>query len=91
MTLRSLPALAWTALILVLCLVPQSWLGPDGPLGEPSWLDRLLGPLPVDKTVHFGLFAVLGALWRWAGASPRRAFLVGLAVAAVSEAIRIAT
>jgi hypothetical protein len=87
MPLRALPAIAWTALILVACLVPQSWLDGGGPPGAPSWLDRLLAmsPIPADKLVHAGLFGVFGLLWRWAGASWRRTLVGGLVVGVVSE------
>jgi hypothetical protein len=87
MTLRALPAIIWTGLILVFCLVPSSWLGPVGPPGEPSWLDRILGmtPIPADKVVHAGIFGVFGLLWRWAGASWRRTLVGGLVVGVVSE------
>lgn len=85
MTPRSLPAIAWTGLIFALCLVPQSWLGPMGPPGEPSWLDQLFGVIPTDKVVHAGMFSVFALLWRWSGASRARILAGGLAVAVLSE------
>lgn len=46
-------ATVWTLLILGALSLP----GPDLPSGP---------ELPLDKVVHFGLFAVFGGLWMWA-------------------------
>ena len=82
---RILFALIWTVLILVACLIPQSWMDSGGTSGGSSWLDRMLGPLPADKVVHGGLFAVFALFWRWAGVSTKRTLMGGLVLAVVSE------
>ena len=85
MSLRSLPAIVWTLLIVALCLVPSSWLGSGEPSGDPSWLRRLLGPIPLDKAIHFSMFAIFGLIWRWSGASLRSTLLGGVALAVLTE------
>ncbi|WP_169980727.1 VanZ family protein [Tautonia rosea] len=89
MTRRTLPAIVWTVVIVVICLTPASWLGSGGGGDGPSFLDRLLGPifgsLPYDKAIHFGIFFVFGLLWHGAGASIRATFLGGLALAIGTE------
>ena len=82
MTPRSLPALAWTVMILALCLLPGSWLELGG--GEPSG-PGLFGFLPIDKLVHLAFFAGFGLLWRWARLGPARTAIGGVALAMVTE------
>jgi hypothetical protein len=89
MTRRTLPAIAWTAMIVVICLTPASWLGSGGGDDDPSLLDRLLGPIfgsiPHDKVIHFGIFFAFGLLWRRAGLGVLATFLGGLALAIATE------
>jgi hypothetical protein len=59
---RTWLAWAWTALLLVLCLMPKSWF----PRKQES--SRKIPHL--DKVVHFGLFGMFAALWAYPG--PRR-------------------
>lgn len=89
MSRRTLPAIVWTVVIVVICLTPASWLGWGGGGDGPSFLARLLGaifgPLPYDKGIHFGIFFVFGLLWRWAGAGLVPTFLGGAVLAMATE------
>jgi VanZ family protein len=60
-------ALAWTALILALCLTPSAWL----PRPESHGTRVFMIP-HFDKIVHATLFAGFGLLWIGALVSPRR-------------------
>ena len=57
---RFIPAFAWACLIAVLCLLPQS------AFYSPEFLHKL----PLDKTVHFGMFFILSVL-TWRGMQPK--------------------
>lgn len=75
--LRTLPALAWAAGIWWLSSTPDdgaTWLAI-------SWLD---GP-GLDKVAHAGLFGVLAALLRLAGASPLAAVAAAIGWGVVDE------
>ena len=82
---RTLLAAAWTALVLTLCLLPASWLPRRETNPEISTVPH------TDKVVHFGLFAVFGALWMRVGTNPveiraARVLAGGLALAVLTEA-----
>ncbi|MEW4571336.1 VanZ family protein [Tautonia sp. JC769] len=89
MTRRTLPAIIWTVMIVVICLAPASWLGSGGGGDGPSLLDRLFGaifgPIPKDKVVHFGIFLVFGLLWHRAGVRVLVTLLGGVALAIATE------
>jgi aminopeptidase YwaD len=73
---RRLPALLWTAAIVVACLLPGDYV-PDAPIRV------------ADKLVHVGLFAVFGALWLRATPGRRGAvFVWGLAFAVAIEVLQ---
>ncbi len=58
MSSRALLALAWTIVVLALCLVPSRWLPvPEVGLSSSQFL------VPRDKLVHYGMFASLAILW----------------------------
>jgi VanZ family protein len=65
---KVVPAILWSAVILLLCLMPKSNLPDDG------WFNRI--PY-FDKLVHAVLFAIFYLALRWA--SPNR-WLMNLAV-----------
>jgi VanZ family protein len=73
---RRLPALLWTAAVLVVCVLPGEYV-PDAPIRV------------ADKLVHVGLFAVFGLLWLH-GSPARRGAVVawGLAFAVAIEALQ---
>jgi hypothetical protein len=64
--LRLVLALAWTALILALCLTPSQWLPRSESDGSPFRIPHL------DKVLHATMFAGFGLLWSWAVASRKR-------------------
>lgn len=75
---KHLPAIGWSIIILILCLLPKSDLPDD------SWIN-----IPhFDKLVHFGLFFVLFLTLRFA--SPERWFVNILICVAYGCAIEIA-
>jgi VanZ family protein len=79
-------AMAWTALILVLCLTPSEWF----PRPE-SHGPRLINIPHFDKIIHATLFAVFGLLWTWAIVSPRRwagVLIAGLLLALGTEVLQ---
>ncbi|RUL88260.1 VanZ family protein [Tautonia sociabilis] len=88
MTLRSVPAILWTVLIVLICVIPASWFLSGGEGDGPSLLDRLLLGLPPDKVIHFVLFAGFGVLWRLAGAPGLATLLGGVALAVLTELIQ---
>ena len=82
MTPRTLLAMAWTVMVLALCLLPGSWLklGGGGHSGP-----GLFGFLPIDKLVHLTFFAGFGLLWRRARLGPARTAIGGVTLALVTE------
>ncbi len=54
---RTLVALAWTTVVLLLCLLPAGWVPEHRSTTAMFHIPHL------DKVVHFGLFGVLGGLW----------------------------
>jgi hypothetical protein len=83
--LRVSAAILWTALILILCWTPQTYL----PVEEaPGFLDLIL-PIPPDKLVHGGLFMVFTVLWLRASGGAFRflpwILIGGIAMAVISE------
>ncbi len=77
----TLLAIAWTALILILCWTPPRHL----PLSEtgPSFLQLAVA----DKVIHAGIFAVFAVLWRSATSSASAPIIAvsGLALAVITE------
>lgn len=72
-------AVAWTCLILTLCLIPARFLPPE------EFPDKVTH---LDKIVHASLFAIFGLLWIRASRSSRFTIAVlvgGVALAAVTE------
>jgi hypothetical protein len=79
-------ALAWTALILALCLTPSAWLPRAETQGPP-----LFNIPHFDKIVHATLFAGFGLLWCGALTSPgrlNRVLTAGLLFAVATEVLQ---
>jgi VanZ family protein len=84
--LRKGLALAWTALILALCLTPSTWLPRSESHGPP-----LFNIPHFDKIVHVALFAGFGLLWCGALRSPgrlTRVLIAGLIFAVATEVLQ---
>jgi len=83
--LRLSSAILWTVIIFVLCWTPFIMMGVEE---EPGYLDLVL-PVPPDKVVHAGLFAVFTVLWLRAlgGGKQTLAWVMvgGIAAAVISE------
>ena len=83
MSSRALFASAWTVVLVALCLAPSCWL----PVVEAKWsYSHFL--LPLDKIVHFGMFAILSFLWMRVmptGGRTAQVSLGGLALAILTE------
>ncbi|MDR3637041.1 MAG: VanZ family protein [Isosphaeraceae bacterium] len=79
---RALPAWFWTAILLVLCLLPRHLTPERRSMTIPGGLPHL------DKVVHVAMFAAFGLLWTRAVAPSRRArmiFVVGVMLAVGTE------
>ncbi len=81
MSSRTLLALAWTIVIMVLCLLPGGWMPEEG-----NGTFTLKIPHK-DKAIHAVLFAGFGLLWGRAGGSKRSGLIlaVGLLLAVGTE------
>jgi hypothetical protein len=76
---QTLLAIAWTLLVIALCLMPGRWLhGEKSGSGVPH----------LDKVVHAGMFIGFAVLWLWGAPSARRVTWTlagGLALAVLTE------
>ncbi|MFO0892735.1 MAG: VanZ family protein [Isosphaeraceae bacterium] len=83
--LRLASAILWTVIIFILCWTPDIYL----PVQEEPGLLAWILPLPLDKLVHAGIFAVFGVLWLRAARGEKRWYLWilvgGIAAAALTE------
>jgi hypothetical protein len=74
-------AVAWTFLVIGLCLIPGYWIPESLPSPHPPLV-------PLDKVVHFGMFAGFSALWMGTSERSRLPWIVlaaGLLLGAGTE------
>jgi VanZ family protein len=76
----------WSIFVLAACWTPARWFPKTmKPSGPPPWWSI---PIPLDKIVHFGLFAVFAFLWAYRPGKPLRTnvpLLAGFAFIALTE------